>query len=91
MWGVVLSLNLPQALAAAPGDALGFERVFANPGSEAASFEVAFEGPGVGAAGAGAGAAAALSLVTDTLEWQALAPRAGLAGGSPGGLPSCSA
>lgn len=66
-----------QALCAAPGEALGFEREFVNSSGAPTWFQLDVRQAG---GAAGAAAAADLSLVTDAAEWGGLAPAAQLAG-----------
>lgn len=64
-----------QVLCAAPGDAVGFECQFANCSGDAAWFTVDASSSSTGSSSSGQ-----INLVTDTEEWQALAPLASLAG-----------
>lgn len=69
-----------QALCAAPGDQLGFEHEFANPGTDTAWFEMHVGGlAGNPGSTCNAAAAAFISLVTDEAQWHDLAPLASLA------------
>ncbi|KAL4443404.1 hypothetical protein ABPG75_011141 [Micractinium tetrahymenae] len=82
-----LQAELPSCLAvcAAPGEAVGFECEFVNSSSEEGWFSLSLGagnsgGSADGARSAGPAAGAELSLVTDVIEWESLAPQAMEAG-----------